>query len=231
MKVKVKFLSLYRDVVGMSETELNVSEHCTIAQVVNRLLDLYPKLKNIFDDVPPIIFVEDEIAKPDKIVDRDIEIAIAPPASGGVNIKVGLFEDDIYVDNIIRESVCEGVGAVAVFVGLVKDVIEGHRVHELFYEAYEPYVVNYLERIAKEEMNRYNLCAVQIYHRIGAAKPGQKTIVIAVSARSRREALEALSTILERIKKEAPIYKLERREDGEYWIIGDGKRVPRPITV
>jgi len=45
--------------------------------------------------------------------------------------------------------------------------------------------------------------------------------------RGRREALETLSRVLERVKAEPPIFKLEKRDDGEYYIIGESRRVKK----
>ncbi|MEM0005949.1 MAG: molybdenum cofactor biosynthesis protein MoaE, partial [Ignisphaera sp.] len=57
--------------------------------------------------------------------------------------------------------------------------------------------------------------------------PGEKALYIAVIAKNRKEAINVLSRILERVKHEVPIFKLERRDDGEYWIIGESKRIKR----
>ncbi|MEM4691399.1 MAG: molybdenum cofactor biosynthesis protein MoaE, partial [Desulfurococcaceae archaeon] len=61
----------------------------------------------------------------------------------------------------------------------------------------------------------------------GNLKPGEPTVYMAVASISRKEALETASRVRERIKKEVPIFKLEKRVDGEYWVIGDGIRVSR----
>lgn len=227
MKVKVKLFSLYRDAVGVPELDLVVEEGSPIKYIIEKLIKNYPSLKGLFEEIKPVILMNGEVVEEDIAINRDSEIALAPPASGGTSIRVSLFSDDISIDRLIEEMVSDKVGAVAIFIGVVKGDVNNHKVHELVYEAYEPYATKVFERIAEEELTKYKLYAVQVHHRVGFAKPGQKTVVIAVSSSGRREALEALREILERVKFEAPIYKLERRDDGEYWIIGDGKRIPR----
>jgi molybdopterin synthase catalytic subunit len=146
---------------------------------------------------------------------------------------VAFFRSDAEVDverrarELIHGLGGRGVGAIAIFIGVVKDVVEGHRVHELSYEAYEEYALKVLDRIASEELEKSGVEAVEIMHRLGSAKQGEKTLYIAVAARGRKEALEALSRILERVKAEPPIFKLEKRDDGEYYVIGEGRRVKR----
>lgn len=125
------------------------------------------------------------------------------------------------------DSLPEEVGAVAVFIGRVKGRVEGRRVESLMYEVVEPSSSQSLERIAREELEKNNLLAVSIYHKKGVAVPGEPVLFIAVASKSREEAVSGLRSTLERVKHEAYVWKLEKREDGEYWIIGDGKRVPR----
>ncbi|MEM4513905.1 MAG: molybdenum cofactor biosynthesis protein MoaE [Ignisphaera sp.] len=227
MKVKVKLFSLYRDAVGVPELDLVVEKGSSIKYIIEKLVEDYPNLKSVFREINPLVLMNGEVVEEDTAIYRDAEIALAPPASGGTSIRVSLFSDDISIDRLVEEMVSDKVGAIAVFIGVVKGDVDNHKVYELVYEVYEPYVTKVLERIAEEELTKYGLHAVQIHHRAGVARRGQKTVVIAVSASSRREAFEALHEILERVKFKAPIYKLERRDDGEYWVIGDGKRIRR----
>jgi len=120
-----------------------------------------------------------------------------------------------------------GAGGLALFIGVVKGVVDGRRVRELEYEAYEPHASRALGEIAREEASREKVLDVRVYHRVGRLKPGEPTLYIAVAAVDRKTALEALSRVLERVKHEPPVFKLERREDGEFWVVGDGKRVKR----
>jgi molybdopterin synthase catalytic subunit len=111
---------------------------------------------------------------------------------------VAFFRNDseIDVENRVRDLVQKlggrGIGAVMVFIGIVKDVVEGRKVHELFYEAHEEYALKVLDRIASEELDKDGVEAIEIMHRLGPAKQGEKTLYIAVAARGRKEALDAV---------------------------------------
>lgn len=118
-------------------------------------------------------------------------------------------------------------GALVYFIGFVKGEINNAGVIELEYTVIDQPALEQLEKIAREEAERFNLSAVVIWHYTGVRRPGDITIVIATVARDRQTAFNAASEILERVKREAPIFKLERRTDGEYWVIGDGERYPR----
>ena len=229
--MRVRLFSLYRDAVGKPEIDINIEGSRTVSSIIRELAEMYPKLRKAIEAVPPLILVNGITVGEDSVVDNDSEIALAPPASGGGSgIEVGLFDRDVSLDEVVLKAVGDrGVGAIAIFVGVVKGEVDGHSVQELVYEAYTPYALRALEKIALEEKERYGLYSVQILHRVGVAKPGEKTLVIAVAARGRKEALSVLSAILERVKSEPPIYKLEKRDDGEYWVVGDSRRIPRSI--
>ena len=120
----------------------------------------------------------------------------------------------------------EGYGALCLFIGVVKGKVEGKEVKSLEYEAYEPYSDEVLNRIAEEEEGG-EIAEVRIYHSVGALRPGDISLIISVVGLSREAAIEKLGKVLERVKHEVPIFKLEKREDGDYWVIGDGKRERR----
>ncbi len=111
-------------------------------------------------------------------------------------------------------------GALVVFVGFVKGVVDGKEVKELEYSSYDPYASEKLKEIAQEESRGEKVLDVRIYHRVGRLKPGDPTVYILVSAVNRGIAFSTAQRVLERIKREVPIFKLEKREDGEYWVMG-----------
>jgi len=127
----------------------------------------------------------------------------------------------------MKEDSMEGAGGTVVFIGHVKGKVDGHKVIKLLYEAYEPHASRILNQIAKQYSQSPQIKSIKILHNKGVLKPGDPTILITVTALSRKEAFQTAREILERVKHEPPIFKLEYREDGEYWIIGDGTRIPR----
>jgi len=130
------------------------------------------------------------------------------------------------VEELARETASLGGGAIVVFMGFVKGIVDDHKVYRLDYDAYEPYAFMKLREIAWEEGVKHGLLGVKVYHRVGSLEPGEPTIYIIVASKSRHEAFEAASAILERVKREAPIFKLEHRDNGSYWVVGD-ERVKR----
>jgi molybdopterin synthase catalytic subunit len=112
-------------------------------------------------------------------------------------------------------------GAVASFVGVVRDHHEGRRVHHLVYEAYAPMAEQELRDIAAQMRQRWQISRVALAHRTGRLEIGEASVAVVVAAPHRREALEACSFGIEQIKKTVPIWKKEFDDDAGEWVIGD----------
>ena len=109
-------------------------------------------------------------------------------------------------------------GAVLVFEGRVRNHHGGRAVAALTYSAYETMAAERLERICRELEESAPGLKVAIRHRLGEVPAGEASVVIAVASPHRQAAYEASRLALERLKKEVPIWKLERYGDGsESW--------------
>jgi molybdopterin synthase catalytic subunit len=113
-----------------------------------------------------------------------------------------------------------GHGAVATFVGLVRDHNAGRRVLWLDYEAFEPLAVKAFERIGAEAAQKWPDVALAIHHRTGRLAIGEASVAIAAASPHRADAFAACRYAIERIKQIAPIWKHEHFEGGEVWIEG-----------
>jgi molybdopterin synthase catalytic subunit len=113
-----------------------------------------------------------------------------------------------------------GCGAVATFVGVVRELNLGRRVVRLEYEAYAPLAVRVFERIAVEAAGRWPGAALAVHHRVGTLGIGEASVVIAAASAHRGEAFAACRYAIERVKQIAPIWKREHFEGGDVWVEG-----------
>ncbi len=113
-----------------------------------------------------------------------------------------------------------GCGAVATFVGLIRDHNAGRRVLSLEYECYEPLAVRAFQRIGAEATEHWPAAHLAIAHRIGALQIGEASVIVAAGSPHRAEAFAACRYAIERIKQIAPIWKREYFDGGEVWIEG-----------
>jgi molybdopterin synthase catalytic subunit len=117
----------------------------------------------------------------------------------------------------VRRDDC---GAVALFVGTVRDHHDGKKVTKISYSAFKEMAEKEFAAIAAEATARWKVGAVYIAHRTGALRIGDASVVIAVSAAHRAEAFDACRHAIEVLKKMAPIWKEEFYDTGKAWISG-----------
>jgi len=111
-------------------------------------------------------------------------------------------------------------GAVATFVGVVRDHNAGRRVLWLDYEAYGPLAERVFARIADEAGGHWPSARLAAHHRIGRIEIGEASVVVAAASPHRADAFAACRYAIERIKQIAPVWKHEHFEGGETWIEG-----------
>jgi len=111
-------------------------------------------------------------------------------------------------------------GAVALFVGTVRDHHDGRAVTSISYTAFKEMAEKEFARIGAEAAARWKTGAVYIAHRTGPLRIGDASVVIAVSSAHRAEAFEACRHAIEALKKMAPIWKEEFYETGKAWVSG-----------
>ena len=121
------------------------------------------------------------------------------------------------VAKIVASADC---GAIATFVGIVRDEHGGRRVLWLEYEAYEPLAMKALEQIRQEAAVQWPGARLAVHHRIGRLEIGQASIVIAAASPHRADAFAACRYVIERVKQIVPIWKHEFFDGGEVWIEG-----------
>jgi molybdopterin synthase catalytic subunit len=123
---------------------------------------------------------------------------------------------------VVADAKCEGDGAVAVFLGTVRNVNAGRRVLFLEYEAYAGMAEREMERIAAAAVARFAVTNVGIVHRVGRVEIGEASVVIAVAAPHRAQAMDACRFVIDTLKTSVPIWKREHFDDGAVWIEGPG---------
>jgi len=124
----------------------------------------------------------------------------------------------IALDDLVLAVRGDGDGAVATFLGTVRNENEGRRVLWLEYEAYGGMAEREMERIAAEARSRHGVSRVAIVHRIGRLEIGEASVAIAVAAPHRAEALDATRFVIDTLKRTVPIWKREHFEGGSVWV-------------
>jgi len=134
-----------------------------------------------------------------------------------IEITPGPLAPEPFLQHVRRDA----SGAVAIFLGVVRDNSHGRRVLSLEYDAYPEMAERKLREVAAEAVARWPINEVAIAHRTGRLEIGETSLLVAVSSPHRQEAFAACQHIVNRIKEIVPIWKKEVWEGGEAWVEGD----------
>lgn len=110
------------------------------------------------------------------------------------------------------------VGAVASFVGLVRDRNDGQGISAMTLEHYPGMTQSALEEIVEQAKSRWDLLDVLVVHRYGRLVPGDPIVLVLVSSAHRGEAFSACEFVMDFLKTSAPFWKKEFTPDGARWV-------------
>jgi molybdopterin synthase catalytic subunit len=133
-------------------------------------------------------------------------------------MKVSIQKEDFCIDDLLEKLSKRNTGAVVSFLGIVRGFSEGEKVEKLEFESYEEVARERLQEIGETAKERFGVEDVLIVHRIGDILPGEKIVLIAVSAAHRNEAFDACRWMIDELKKNVPIFKKEYTEKKSYWV-------------
>ncbi len=212
MKVRILAFASARDAIGASQIELEIDEGSDLVDLEKLLKIEYPQLEPIWARLA--IAVDGEISSSSTTLVEGAEVALLPPVSGGTSEHEMLVDKPIDVASVSESVSADGSGATVLFVGTVRDHHRGKPVEKIVYDAYRPMAESSLATIVRELQDRQTQIRLNIVHRYGEIPVGEASVVIAVSSPHREEAFRVSRKALERLKKEAPIWKQEHYSDG-----------------
>ena len=213
MRISVRLFAGLRERAGAERVELELPEPASVADVLAAMAST---------PVGPlragqcVVAINREYARADEPVSAGDEVALIPPVSGGEDavrrIRVTSEPLDLAALSVtVRDP---RAGAVVCFEGITREVAR------LEYEAYVEMAEPRLRAIAREEAERHGLCAVAVEHRTGPVALGEPSVIVAASAAHRAEAFAGARAVIDRVKAEAPIWKVEVTPRGERRVEG-----------
>ncbi len=117
---------------------------------------------------------------------------------------------------------CESDGAVVTFIGLVREMSEHGNLRFMTLEHYPQMTEKSLMNICEQARKRWPLGAITIIHRVGDLTPDEQIVFVGVSSKHRKAAFAACEFIMDFLKVEAPFWKKEITESGEFWVKAKG---------
>jgi molybdopterin synthase catalytic subunit/molybdopterin converting factor small subunit len=204
--VRVRLFAGLRERAGWNER---------VVDGVGRVGDIWAKL-GLGDEPAGLLYaVNREYADRDRELAEGDEVALIPPVSGGSFV---LSEGPLSLEAVVDEVRSSHAGAIATFVGTTRVESRGRTVVHLEYEAYEGMAEQAMSEIAEGLNEKYDVCEIAIHHRTGRVEIGEASVVIAVSAPHRQDALAACKEAIDTLKERVPLWKKEFYEGGEEWV-------------
>jgi molybdopterin synthase catalytic subunit len=111
-----------------------------------------------------------------------------------------------------------GVGAVASFVGIVRDRGDAGSIAGLELEHYPDMTECSIEQMIDAAHERFDIRAVRIIHRVGLLQPHEQIVMVAVTSAHRGQAFEACEFLMDYLKTQAPFWKKEHTPEGARWV-------------
>jgi MoaE-MoaD fusion protein len=208
VQVRIRLFAGLRERAGTGSRTLDLPDGATLA-------DVWPRL-GLGDEPPGLLYARNKrYAEKDASLSPGDEVALIPPVSGG---DFTLTDSPLSLDGVVREVARDDAGAVASFLGTVRNRSRDREVLYLEYEAYEGMAEEMMADLARELSERHDLLAVAIHHRVGRVEIGEPSVAIAVSSSHRAAALAACKEAIDTLKETVPLWKKEVYVGGEEWI-------------
>lgn len=222
MTITVRLFAAMADAAGARELTIELPEGATGRDLLSLLSQRYPKVAALAPSLR--LAVNQEYVPWESPLRPDDEIAIIPPVSGGGGATdeaepfVEVTTEPLSADHYQQRVVAPTCGAVALFVGVVREFTGEKRTLSLKYEAYGEMAEREMTKIAREIQERWPGARVAIGHRIGELGIGEASVIVAVATPHRAAAFEAARFGIDTIKERVPIWKKEVWDDGETWV-------------
>ncbi len=221
----MRLFAMLRERAGTDRVTIEVAEGATVRDALQAVGGEHG-LGELIETMSVVMAVNREYAAEDDALSAGDELALIPPVSGGEGtsvVHVGVSNEPLSVESLARRVARPAAGAIVTFQGTTRDV------DQLEYEAYREMAEERIAAIVREAIERHDLEAAAAEHRIGSVALGEASVVVAASAVHRAEAFAGAREIIDRIKKEAPIWKKEVEGGEERWVDGtraggDGER-------
>lgn len=216
--VEIRYFAAARELCGTDHESLALPAATTRARDVLALLaERHPRLAPVVARMR--LAVNGAIVHDDDPVRPGDELAVLPPVAGGAPRLCALRDTPLSLDEALAAVRHAGAGAVAVFVGTVRDQADGKPVARLDYEAHPELAEREMHAILDEIEHASPGVRLSALHRTGQLAVGDIAVLVATRAPHRGEAFAACRDAIERIKARVPIWKHEWAPDGSaHWV-------------
>ena len=140
---------------------------------------------------------------------------------------IAIVEEPIDVAALTEGTRTDACGAVAIFLGTVREEHAGREVRGLSYEAYPPMALAQMREIAREAQARFGPCEISIVHRVGDLRLGEASVAVVTATPHRAAAFRACEYAIDELKRRVEIWKKEHYVAGDPVWVDNRSGTPR----
>ena len=137
---------------------------------------------------------------------------------GGARVTVQTADFDLGAEVAALRAGDAGVGAVAAFIGTVRDRNDGQGVSSMELEHYPGMTERAIEAMIDEAVKRFDIRGARVIHRVGLLQPEEQIMMVAVTSAHRGQAFQACEFLMDYLKTQAPFWKKEQTPEGARWV-------------
>ncbi len=218
INVKVLLFASIREKIGNSSITITLHNRPVVKDAISALSSITEGKFRVSEQF--MVALNGEYTTYSTPLQHGDELAIIPPVSGGaeedtiVKITHQPLNQDVFVKSVMSKK----YGAVVTFIGVTRDQNLNRSVQFLEYEAYNSMAYNKIHDIIADIRSKWQIGKIAVAHRTGKVELGEISMVVAVSAKHRKEALESVAYFVDTLKQVVPIWKKEHFENGSTWI-------------
>ena len=212
--ITVRLFAQYREAIGKSEIAMSIPDPSSVRQVLEIFTQHHPNA--LFNKATTVVAVNQSYVDHSYPVYANDEVALIPPVSGG-SIQV-ITTEKLDASSIAQSLRSEYNGSVLCFEGIARKYTNGDKVIYLEYEAYREMAEKLINQISAEAKTKFEIDQAIIQHRIGIVKSQETSLIVCVSSPHRKASFEALPWIVDKIKRDVPIWKKEVFENRQEWV-------------
>lgn len=223
MDVRVKLFANLKEAVGQDEVVVSLPDVTSIATLRSVLAEHFPGMRSI---LPKCVFaVNQQIVSEDDMLSIHAEVAVLPPVGGGGtdsldaestdNVYCVLTEKELSVQRAYDALIHPNWGGTVLFCGTVREWTGEKQTSHLTYEAYRSMAIQQMQDLQRQVEADYPGVRTLMWHRLGRLELTDIAVICAAASPHRDAAFLAARTLIERLKKEVPIWKKEFYVDGQ----------------
>ena len=133
-------------------------------------------------------------------------------------IRISIQKEELDITSEIQLMRSRSIGAIATFLGMVRDSSEDSSLISLSLEHYPGMSEKALDEIARKATKKWSLESATIIHRVGRLKPEEMIVFVGCASAHRHDAFDGCRYIMDFLKTDAPFWKAEETKEGMFWV-------------